>query len=197
MYEEQKRELVRICHLLYEKNLVAAADGNVSMRVSGEHILLTPSGKGKGFVEEGDILVLDLEGHLVEGKGKPSREYPMHRAVYEQRPEAGAVVHTHPVYATAFAMAGKTIPDCYLIETRVALNGIALAGYAAPGSIELAENVRALAADNDAILLQNHGALTSGKTLMDAFRKMEVLECVAKTIIMSRLVGEPIKIPED
>ena len=127
MYEESKKELVRICHLLYDKNLVTAADGNVSVRVSKGHILLTPSGKGKGFVEEKDILVLDLEGNLVEGSGKPSREYPMHRAVYEERPEVGAVVHTHPVFATAFAMAGKTVPDCYLIETKVALKGIALA----------------------------------------------------------------------
>ena len=197
MYEEQKKELVRICHLKKKKNLVTAADGNVSARVSQEHILLTPSGKSKGFVEEADILVLDLEGHLVEGSGKPSREYPMHRAIYEERPEAGAVVHTHPVFATAFAMAGKTVPDCYLIETRVALKGIALAGYAAPGSLELAEQVRAVAAGNDAILLQNHGALTAGKNLADAFQKMEVLECVAKTIIMSRLVGDPVMIPEE
>lgn len=197
MYEEQKRELVRICHLLYEKNLVTAADGNVSVRVSEEHILLTPSGKSKGFVEEGDILVLDLEGHLAEGAGKPSREYPMHRAVYEERPEAGAVVHTHPVFATAFAMAGKTVPDRYLIETKVALKGIALAGYAAPGSDALAEQVRKVAAGNDAILLQNHGALTVGHDLVDAFLKMEVLECVAKTIIMSRLVGDPVAIPEE
>ena len=197
MYEESKKELVRICHLLYDKNLVTAADGNVSVRVSKGHILLTPSGKGKGFVEEKDILVLDLEGNLVEGSGKPSREYPMHRAVYEERPEVGAVVHTHPVFATAFAMAGKTVPDCYLIETKVALKGIALAGYAAPGSLALAEQVRAVAAGNDAVLLQNHGALTVGKNLTDAFQKMEVLECVAKTIIMSRLVGNPVKIPEE
>ena len=75
MYEESKKELVRICHLLYDKNLVTAADGNVSVRVSKDHILLTPSGKGKGFVEEKDILVLDLDGNLGEGSGMPSREY--------------------------------------------------------------------------------------------------------------------------
>ena len=189
MYEESKKELVRICHLLYDKNLVTAADGNVSVRVSKDHILLTPSGKGKGFVEEKDILVLDLEGNLVEGSGKPSREYPMHRAVYEERPEVGAVVHTHPVFATAFAMAGKTVPDCYLIETKVALKGIALAGFAAPGSLALAEQVRAVAAGNDAVLLQNHGALTVGADVITAYYRMETLELFAKISLNARLLG--------
>lgn len=197
MYERQKEELVRICHLLYDKELVTASDGNISVRVSGEHILLTPSGKSKGFVEAGEILVLDLEGNVVEGSGRASKEYPMHRAVYEECPKAGAIVHTHPVFATAFAMAGKTVPDQYLVETKVMIKGIALAGYAAPGTLALAEKVREKAKGNDAVLLQNHGALTIGKNLTDAFQKMEVLESVAKTIIMSRVIGEPVAIPEE
>ena len=197
MYEESKKELVRICHLLYDKNLVTAADGNVSVRVSKDHILLTPSGKGKGFVEEKDILVLDLEGNLVEGSGKPSREYPMHRAVYEERPEVGAVVHTHPVFATAFAMAGKTVPDCYLIETKVALKGIALAGFAAPGSLALAEQVRAVAAGNDAVLLQNHGALTVGNTLTRAMFTMEEVEFNANIMKLAMDLGRIEEIPAD
>lgn len=197
MYEPQKEELVRICHLLYEKDLVTAADGNVSVRVSEKHILLTPSGKSKGFVEVREILVLDPEGNVVEGTGKPSKEYPMHRAIYEKRPEIRAVVHTHPVFATAFAMAGKTVPDQYLVETKAMIRGIALAGYAAPGSLALAEKVREKAVGNDAVLLQNHGALTVGKDLAEAFQKMEILESVAKTIIMSRVIGEPVAVPEE
>lgn len=197
MYEPQKEELVRICHLLYEKDLVTAADGNISVRVSGEHILLTPSGRSKGFVKAGEILVLDPEGNVVEGTGRPSKEYPMHRAIYEKRPEIRAVVHTHPVFATAFAMAGKTVPDQYLVETKAMIRGIALADYAAPGSLALAEKVREKAVGNDAVLLQNHGALTVGKDLTDAFQKMEILESVAKTMIMSRVIGEPVAIPEE
>lgn len=197
MYEWEKEGLVKICHLLYDKELVTASDGNISVKVSGEHILLTPSGKSKGFVEADEILVLDMEGNVVEGSGRASKEYPMHCAIYEERPDAGAVVHTHPVFATAFAMAGRTVPDQYLVETKVMLKGIALAGYAAPGSLVLAEKVREKAVGNDAVLLQNHGALTIGKNLTDAFQKMEVLESVAKTIIMSRVLGEPVAIPEE
>ena len=197
MYEEQRKELAQICHLLYERNLVAATDGNVSMRVSGEHILLTPYGKNKGFVKPEEMLVLNFDGTVVEGSEKASKEYPVHRAVYETREDVKAVIHTHPVFATAFAMAGKNIPDNCLIETSMMLKGVALAGYAAPGSQELAESVRPLTRDNDAVLMQNHGALTMGKDLMAAFNKMEVLETVAKTVIASRVLGEPVLISEE
>lgn len=197
LYEEKRRELADICRLLYERNLVTATDGNVSVRVSENHILLTPSGKNKGFLKPEEMLVVDLEGHVAEGEGKASKEYPMHRAAYLKRKDAGAVVHTHPVYATAFALAGKNIPENYLIETRMMLKKVALAGYATPGTIEMAEVIAPFIEDTNAILLQNHGALTVGKDLMDAFNKMEVLESIAKTIIMSGSVGEPMLILQE
>ena len=195
MYEKEKEELCRICRLLYDRHLVEACDGNVSMRVSEEHILITPSGKNKGFLKAEEILTVDFSGMSVEGKGKASKEFPLHRTVYENRPEAAAVVHTHPVYVTAFAMAGQTIPDNYLIESKVMLGKCALAEYAPPGTPELAEKILPYVKDCNAILLKNHGAVTVGKSLVDAYNKMEVLETIAKTIIMSRLVGEPSPIP--
>lgn len=197
MYEAQKKELAEICHLLYQRNLVTATDGNVSMRVAPDRILLTPSGKNKGFVTPEEVLVLDLSGNVTEGVGKASKEYPMHRAIYEGREDVDAVVHTHPVYATAFALAGKNIPEDHLIETRMMLKKVALAGYATPGTLEMAEIIAPYLAEYNAILLQNHGALTLGKTLMDAFNKMEVLESIAKTIIVSKAVGEPLLISEE
>lgn len=197
LYEEKRRELADICRLLYERNLVTATDGNVSVRVSEDHILLTPSGKNKGFLKPEEMLVVDFEGHVAEGKGKASKEFPMHRAAYLKRKDAGAVVHTHPVYTTAFALSGKNIPENYLIETRMMLKRVALAGYATPGTIEMAEAIVPFIADTNAVLLQNHGALTVGKDLMDAFNKMEVLESIAKTIIMSKAVGEPMLISQE
>lgn len=197
MYESEKEKLAMICRLLYERNLVTATDGNVSMRPAGGNILLTPSGKNKGFVTPEDILVLDSDGIVVEGEGKASKEYPMHRAVYEKCPDAGAVIHTHPVFATAFALAGKNIPDNYLIETGMMLKKVGLAGYATPGTAEMAEIIAPFLPEYGAILLQNHGALTIGKDLMDAFNKMEVLEAVAKTIIISGTVGKPKLISEE
>lgn len=197
LYEEKRRELTEICHLLYECNLVTATDGNVSVRVSEKHILLTPSGKNKGFLKPEEMLVVDLDGCVIEGEGKASKEFPMHRAVYLERRDVGAVVHTHPVYATAFALAGKNIPEDHLIETRMMLKKVALAGYATPGTLEMAEVIAPFIANTNAILLQNHGALAVGRDLMDAFNKMEVLESIAKTIIMSKLIGKPVLISQE
>lgn len=197
MYEKEKNELTQMCRLLYERNLVTATDGNVSKRLADGNILLTPSGKSKGFLTAEEILALDLYGNVLEGNGKASKEYPMHRAVYEKRPDAMAVIHTHPVFATAFALAGKNIPDNYLIETKMMLGKVALAEYAVPGTMEMVEVTAPYLEAYNVILLRNHGALTIGKNLMDAFHKMEVLEAVAKTVIVSKAVGEPQPIPEE
>ena len=109
MYEKERQELAQVCRLLYDRQLVSACDGNVSRKVSGEHILITPSGRNKGFLQAEDILVTDFSGNSVNGAGKASKEFPLHRVVYEKRPEITAVVHTHPVYATAFAMAARSM----------------------------------------------------------------------------------------
>lgn len=197
MYENEKQELAEICHMLYQRNLVTASDGNVSLRVSEEHILLTPSGRNKGLVKAEEMVLLDLFGNTVEGKGKASKEYPMHRAIYEGRKDVCAVIHTHPVYTTAFALAGKNLPDNYLIEMNMMLKETALAEYATPGTIEMAEVISPYIAGYDAILLKNHGAVTFGKNTEDAFNKMEVMESIAKTIIQSRILGEPEVISEE
>jgi L-fuculose-phosphate aldolase len=196
MYEVEKKELVAICKLLYDRNLVTASDGNISVRINDAHLLITPSGKNKGFLEPEEIIVIDMEGNVVEGKGKASREYPMHRTIYTERSDVNAVVHTHPVYATAFAMTGQNIPDHYLIESRVALGKTGLAAYAPAGSAQLAENIRPFVKDCNAVLLMNHGAITYGENLMSAYNKMEVLETVAKTIIVSKNIGTPVPIPD-
>lgn len=197
MYEKEKLELEKYCHLLYDRNLVTASDGNVSIRVSAEHILLTPSGKNKGLVTAEEMIVLDLEGNTVEGVGKASKEYPMHRVIYQKREDVRAVIHTHPVYATAFALAGKNLPDNHLIEMKMMLGGTALAEYATPGTIEMARAVEPFLDEYDAILLKNHGAVTCGKSLVDAFNKMEVMESIAKTIILSKVLGDSEVISEE
>lgn len=197
MYRNQKEELVSICHKLYERNLVTASDGNVSYRINEEHIILTPSGKSKGILKTEDILVVDFKGNVVEGTGRSSKEYPMHRAIYQTKEEIKAVVHTHPVYATAFALAGKNIPNNHLIEAKMMLKGCALAEYATPGTNEMVEAIKPYIDQVYVILLKNHGALTYGTSLEDAFCKMEVLESIAKTIIVSKILGEPELISEE
>lgn len=194
MYEAEKKELVEICKLLYDRNLVAASDGNISVRINDRHLLITPSGKNKGFLHPQEIIVIDMDGNVIEGKGKASREYPMHRTIYMGRKDVNAIVHTHPVYATAFPMTGQNIPDNYLIESRVSLGKVGLAAYAPAGSVQLAENIKPFVKDCNAVLLMNHGAIAYGENLMSAYNKMEVLETVAKTIIVSRQIGIPVPI---
>lgn len=196
MYIDEKQALVNICRMLYERQLVTACDGNISMKVSKDHILLTPSGMNKGLLLPEYIMVLDLFGNTLEGNGRASKEYPMHQLIYQMRPDVNAVIHTHPVCATAFALAGINIPDNYLIETRMMLPDIALAEYATPGTRALADAIEPHVSVSNAILLKNHGALTYGKDLIEAYNKMEVLESISRTIIMSKILGEPQSIPE-
>jgi L-fuculose-phosphate aldolase len=198
MYETEKQELADICRLLYERRLVFGADGNVSRRTSdGKCILLTPSGVNKGMITADRILVVDMDGCVSEGAGKPSKEYPMHRLVYERRPDVGAVIHTHPIYVTAFAVTGSNLPDNICIESAMLLKKTALTAYATPGTMEMAESIRPFIDDTDAILLRNHGALTVGRDLPSAFNKMECMESTAQTIIMSKLLGEAVPISEE
>lgn len=197
MYNKEREQLAAICKLLYDRNLVSASDGNISMKVSPEHIVITPSRKNKGFLKPEEMIVADLNGGLIEGNSKVSSEYPMHQAIYQNRPEVNAVVHTHPAYATAFALAGKSIPENYLIEVKVLLGPTALAEYATPGTTEMVDAILPYINQVNSILLKNHGVLTYGTDLIDAYNKLEVLENVAKTIIMAKIIGEPQSISEE
>ncbi len=191
MYEQERIQLKDICKLLYDRQLVTASDGNISMRLNQNHIIITPSRMNKGLLKPEDMIVTDLDGNIIEGKGKASSEFLMHRAIYQNRPEVNAIIHTHPVYATAFALAGKNIPDNHLIEAKVILGATALAEYGTPGTPEMAEVIAPHIQKVNSILLKNHGAITYGTELIDSYNRMDVLEAVAKTIIMSRILGEP------
>ncbi|HHV08818.1 MAG TPA: class II aldolase/adducin family protein [Clostridiales bacterium] len=197
MYIEERKQLAEICRLLYDRNLVTACDGNISMRIGEDRIIITPSRMNKGMLKPEDMIIVDFDGSTVEGGGKASSEFPMHRAIYQGRPEVNAIVHTHPVYATAFALAGKNIPDNYLIEAKVILGPTALAEYGTPGTTEMVEVIAPHIGRVNSILLKNHGAVTYGRDIVDAYNKMDVLEAIAKTIIMSKLVGDPQIISEE
>lgn len=197
MYNREREQLTSICKLLYEHNLVTASDGNISIRVTPDHIMITPSRKNKGMLRPEDMIIVDLKGTVIEGNSKPSSEFPMHQAIYQERAEINAIVHTHPVYATAFALAGKSIPDNYLIEAKVILGPTMLADYGTPGTMEMVTAISPYIKKCNSILLKNHGAITYGVDLIDAYNKMDVLESIAKTIIMSKLLGDPIAISDE
>lgn len=188
-YRELREKLCETARLLYERGLVSGTDGNISVRVSKEAMLITPSGVSKRELESGSLILQKLDGTIVSGQGKSSREAELHAGIYRIRPEIGAVVHTHPAAATAFAVCGRTLPDNCLVEVPAVIGKIALAGYAPAGSAKLAENVRTAAADSDVIFMQNHGVATCGKDLTAAFNKMEMVENAARTIFYAKLLG--------
>jgi|UniRef100_A0A7C5EMC0 L-fuculose-phosphate aldolase len=183
-----RQKVVRICQLLHQKNLIAAMDGNVSVKF-GDGLLTTPSGVNKGFLEEDQLIMVDWNGRVVDGEGQPTSELALHLAVYRLRPEVEAVVHAHPPVATAFSIAGISLEDFVLPEVVMTLGVIPTASYATPTSPEVPESIRNLIQKHDALILERHGALTVGRDLMDAYNKMEKLEHAAVIIFSALQLG--------
>lgn len=177
MDEAALREL--ICELgrrLYARGLVAATDGNLSVRLGDGLYLVTPSGVCKGYMAPGDLVIADGAGRLVRGAGKVTSEFFTHLAAYEERPDIAAVVHAHPPMATAATLAGVDMTLPLLPELVAAVGGVPTCPYATPGTREGADAVRAAIREADAVLLDRHGALTVGTSLLDAYYKMEKIE---------------------
>lgn len=186
-----KKKLVEICHKVYAKGFVAAYDGNISCRTSDNTVLITRSGICKGDVKEKDIVEIDLNGKSLSGKHKISTEHKIHLIAYKKRKEVNAVVHCHPVYATTFALLGEALDKHYLPEVFLTLGKIPLCKYATPSTDQVPKSLEPYINYSWAMLLQNHGAVTLGKTLDDAYFKMEKLEHAAKIILLARLLGKP------
>jgi L-fuculose-phosphate aldolase len=168
--------MVEIGRRMWQRNFVAANDGNLSVALSNGRYLITPSGVSKGFMEADSILKVDIEGNVLEVEGKASTEMKMHLAIYKLRPEIQAVVHAHPIYATTFAAAERALDVPVLTEVVETLGEIPLAPYATPSTDEVPESIRSLAPHYDAFLLSHHGVVTLGKTLIDAYDKLERVE---------------------
>lgn len=186
-----KKKLVEICHKVYVKGFVAAYDGNISSRTENNTVLITKSGICKGNVTVNDIIEIDLNGKIISGKGKISTEHKIHLYAYQKRKEVNAVVHCHPVYATAFALIGEGLEKHYLPELLLTIGKVPLCKYATPSTKQVPESLEPYINYSWAMLLQNHGAVTLGKTLDDAYFKMEKLEHAAKIILLARLIGKP------
>ncbi|MGB2868487.1 MAG: class II aldolase/adducin family protein [Bacteroidota bacterium] len=183
------QQLVLICHRLYEHRFVAATDGNVSARLDNGHILVTPSATNKGQVRESDLLEIAPDGTPITLSGKASTEIDMHLLIYRRRPDVAAVVHAHPTYATGFAAARIPLPAQVLPEIIVGLGVIPLAPYATPSTKEVADSLAPFIDKSDAVLLSNHGVVTCGKDLEDAYFKMEKVEQAAHIAFVARMLG--------
>jgi L-fuculose-phosphate aldolase len=181
--------IVEVGRRLYARGLVAATDGNISVRLEGGRLLTTPKGVCKGFMTPDMLVVTDLSGRRLAGDRDPSSEILMHLAVYELRPDAKAVVHAHPPIATGFAVAGIPLDRAVLAEVITTLGSIPIAEYGTPSTRELADAVRRFVRAHDGLLLANHGALTIGGELFGACHKMETIEHFARISLVARLLG--------
>lgn len=184
-----KQDIVEVGKRMYNREFVAANDGNISVKISENEIIITPTGISKGFMTPEDMLKVDLEGNVISGSKKPSSEMKMHLVCYKNRPDIKAVCHAHPQKATAFAVARKICEEIALPEVIFSIGSLALSDYATPTTDELPKSIENLIKSTDAILLSNHGALTVGSDVFDAYYKMETVEHFAGIIMYARQLG--------
>ena len=188
MNSELAEQIIVICRQLYEKGLLAGADGNVSAKVDENRVITTPSGAHKGFMSRDELILTDLEGRVIRGQGRPSSELAMHLAIYAADPHCRAVVHTHAPHALALSLAGLPFEAERLAETEILLGKVVTVPFQPPGTVELAEAVALSIHHGPVQILERHGAVSRGKSLMEAFQLMECLEHNARILVMSRLL---------
>lgn len=184
-----REAVVLVCRRLWERGLVAGQDGNVSVRLDGDRVLVTPAGFSKRDVAPADLVVTTLDGTRLTGAHPPSSEVALHLSAYRRRPDVRAVVHAHPPTATALAVTGQSLPDNILPEVTVLLGPVPLVPYATPGSAELAQQFDPYWAGHDAFLMANHGALALGPDLRVAHQRMETMEHAARIVMAARILG--------
>jgi L-fuculose-phosphate aldolase len=184
-----RADIVEVGRRMYARGYTASNDGNISVRLGPDRLLMTPKSVCKGFMTPDMMCITDLEGRKLQGDRDPSSEMLMHLEVYRQRPDVQAVVHAHPPTATGFAVAGIPLDRAVLAEVLTTLGSIPIAEYATPSTKELPEAVRKYIKAHDGMLLANHGALTVGGDLYGAYFKMETIEHFAKISLVARLLG--------
>ena len=189
--EVLKKTLIGTCRKLAQHDLVAATDGNVSTRLADGRILVTPSARNKADVEVEELIIVGMDGSVLEGIGRPSTEFAMHSFIYGVRPDVRAVVHAHPPFATSFAAARIPLANLVFPEVIVTLGKIPLAEYATPSTPEVVASIEPLVKEYDAIMLANHGVVTCGSSLDDAYNKMEKVEHTAKIAFLVNQLGGP------
>jgi len=186
---DHRDEIVRYGRMLHQTGLVAATDGNLSVRLGDGNFLCTPTLMSKGMMETGDLVIVDSHGHRISGERNVSSEIAMHLFIYRNRPDVGAVVHAHPPTATGFAAAGIPLDSALCSEIVITLGTVPLANYETPGTPELAEALAPLVGDHDAILMANHGVVTYGEDLLTAYMNMETVEHYAKIALVTHMLG--------
>lgn len=188
--EALKKRICQIGQRIWQKGYVDGNGGNITVRVGDNLVLCTPTLISKGFMEPSDLCMVDLNGNQVAGTRPRTSEVNTHLGIMRHEPKAKSCVHAHPVYATAFAVAGVTPPSCLIPEPEVFLGEIGFAPYQTPGTPENAEEVGRLASRHQSILMQNHGVICWGKDVEDAFWKMENTDAFCQTVFVAQQLGD-------
>ena len=186
---QARAQIIEAGRKLYERGMVAANDGNLSVRVGENALWVTPTGVSKGYMTEEMLVKLDLDGNLLEGSRKPSSETKMHLRIYRENPDARAVIHAHPPAATAFAAAGIPLDRPVLQEAVVQLGTVPVAPFALPGSQAVADSVAPYCREYRGLLLEYHGAVTWGESMQQAHYHMECLEQTATVTLHLHTLG--------
>ena len=195
-YQELREEICDIGRRIWQQGWVAANDGNISIKIEENLFLVTPTGTSKGFMTPDMMILVDSSCRpLEESKWRPSSELLMHMRCYKARPDVKSVVHAHPPVATAFAVAHTPLDMYTMPEAIIALGSVPIAPYGCPSTEEIPDAVEPLLAEHDAVLLENHGALTVGQDLTTAYYRMETLEYYAKLSMNSKILGVAHELP--
>jgi L-fuculose-phosphate aldolase len=177
--------------MLYRLGFMPGTSGNLSVRLDDRRLLVTPTGISKFLLRSADMVIADLQGRQLDGYRKVTSEISMHVAVYRHRDDITAVVHSHPPVATAFACVGRGLEEMLCQEAVMTLGVVPLATYATTGTDEVAASLAPFIPDHDAILMANHGAVSYGSTLLQAFQKMEIVEHLAQIALVTHQLGAP------
>ena len=184
-----REEMCEVGRRLYAKGFAAANDGNISYRLSVDRVLCSPTRVSKGYMKPDDLCIVDLDGKQVSGKRKRSSEILLHLTIMKTRADVKSCVHCHPPHATAFAVAHEPIPKCTMPEFEVFLGEVAITPYETPGGQAFADTVIPYVKDTDTILLANHGTITCGSDLMDAYFKTEIIDAYCRILLLARQLG--------
>jgi len=184
-----REEIVEVGKLMFDKGWIAANDGNISIRLDNGRILCTPTGISKGAMHPCDLILCDMDGRKLEGERECTSEIAMHVTVYKLRPDVHGVVHAHPPVATGFASAGRALNLALLPEVIIGLGCVPLAEYGLPGTPALSEGLAPYIPKYDALLMANHGSVTYGEDVRQAYQRMETVEHFARITLVAELLG--------
>lgn len=195
--EKLKKEICEIGRRMWMREYCDGNGGNISVRLAPDRFLCTPTGVSKGFMTPEMLCMVDGQGHQLAGTWKRSSEIRTHLAIYETTPEAVAACHAHPCHAGAFAVKGMQPPPRLIPELEVFVGTVGMAEYKTPGSHEMAESIKPLAPQHQSIIMGNHGVITWGKSIEDAYFKMEITDAYCRTVILAQAIPGGTSIPCD